>query len=96
MSTLICPNCKCQSKSGELFCSKCGTNLESVTLSCKGCGMELNTEDEFCGKCGKRVKSNMWWWVAIVVGLVLGFFISAGLNYLTEKNLEGQYAGGMN
>ena len=60
-----CPNCDIQFSDADLFCSKCGTRLETVPevrtpdgadrTFCKVCGGVLKPDDQFCGKCGSKV-----------------------------------------
>lgn len=94
MSYIICPKCKYQSKGNEQFCSKCGTKLESVAVFCRGCGRELNADDRFCGKCGTRVKSNLWWIIAIVLIAIIATIVSVKMNEYSAKQTETKYGGG--
>lgn len=54
MPTLICPKCSYQTNGNELFCCKCGTQLQAVPEKtfCKACGAELKSGADFCSQCG--------------------------------------------
>ncbi|MFC1716824.1 AAA family ATPase, partial [Candidatus Poribacteria bacterium] len=51
-----CPKCGHEVAVGDLFCSRCGTKLESV---CPECGNKLKEGDLFCSKCGTKLDSDV-------------------------------------
>lgn len=51
----FCFKCGAKLKEGSLFCSKCGTNL-NTNLTCEKCGNEISDDDVFCNKCGYKLK----------------------------------------
>jgi len=58
---MICKNCGKKLEEGEIFCSKCGLNVnESVGKRfCNQCGKELTEGVQFCSKCGARLNSGV-------------------------------------
>jgi hypothetical protein len=49
-----CSECGASLKEGDLFCRKCGAEVEVVS-SCPECGREAKTGDSFCRGCGSSL-----------------------------------------
>jgi len=47
-----CTKCGHEASAGDVFCSRCGTKLETV---CPECGNKTKEGDLFCSKCGTRL-----------------------------------------
>lgn len=50
-----CPNCGAVVAPDAMFCSKCGTKVQTEN-SCPNCGATLASDAMFCSKCGTKVK----------------------------------------
>lgn len=52
---LLCPRCQCQIIEGQIFCSRCGSRIESPVVAipvCANCGATVDRGGAFCWKCG--------------------------------------------
>jgi uncharacterized RDD family membrane protein YckC len=64
---MFCQNCGAELEDGDVFCSYCGTNIESDIKPimgaevkkrlCPKCGTELKGGEKFCGFCGADTES---------------------------------------
>ena len=59
--TLNCPTCQKQLSENDVFCSSCGTNVQSfiqVTLlaNCPSCNNSITSSDVFCSGCGYNIQ----------------------------------------
>jgi len=56
---LICPRCNAQNKSGDRFCSDCGSPLppeiETEGKNCPTCGLSIKEGAKFCTRCGRKL-----------------------------------------
>ena len=51
---LKCWNCGEKIKSGDKFCSKCGSEVNKKRV-CSSCGKEVGQDSEYCSYCGKKL-----------------------------------------
>lgn len=52
VGTVDCAECGYQGQPGDLFCARCGAELEAV---CPDCGAYVETGDRFCVDCGQHL-----------------------------------------
>lgn len=54
LSPAKCRNCGSSIKADDVFCSKCGTKVQSSVDTCSNCGFSFEDDAAFCPKCGTR------------------------------------------
>jgi len=56
---VLCPKCGVANKSGDKFCSSCGSTLTPEISSegkvCPSCGAPVKEDTKFCTKCGTKL-----------------------------------------
>ena len=77
METIICPECNCQIQKGEMFCSNCGTRIESTSKDSGRKSREEEREekddDDTSIHHKYKPKWNNWWWIMVALLFLIRF-----------------------
>ncbi len=60
---ILCPNCNNNITENDIFCNRCGTNVQSyiklsLLANCPSCRNHINSNDIFCSNCGFNIKEH--------------------------------------